>query len=359
MTVVEVWRRLGGPLSNMLGATLILVGVALAAVNAHDVQHHEETAAAHGGQVIDLDEAAQPQPGMQGHMVRLVATPRVLEAPRDAQFNLSADTSLLTRHVEMFQWREVRVGEGVHYELDWVDHWIDSNAFRLPRGHANPARAPLQGRQFAAGVVQVAGYRLAPTLQRALPGSSIVPPPTLSLPANLAASFSRHGDYLQTSTQPDNPQLGDIRVSWSAVPRSQVTVVARVEGNTLVPAVDAADGQGFQLVIGNASLLALFPDLPSPPTGVALKRVAAVLLAALGAFVLLSVRRRLPEKEGFPRHRVVDDAWLALGAGALVVGAFTGVVWVGHDNQRLAYWLVATVLAAVLVAWQIRRRCRH
>jgi hypothetical protein len=349
------WASLGGWILNTLGATLMLAGVALAAVNAHGVLQYESALAVHGGQVIDLGTAAQPQSGLHGHMVRVVGKPRVVEAPHDAQFNLGADTPMLTRRVEMFQWREVRVGNGVHYEMDWVDHWIDASRFRQPRGHANPPRAPLQGEQFAAGLVQLDGYRLSPALQRALPGASVVPPPGSELPVNLAASFSRHGDYLQTSAAPDSPQLGDIRVSWSAVPRSLVTVVARVDGDVLRPAVDAADGQGYQLALGEVSLLDLFPDLPTPPVAVAFKRGLAVLLAALGAFVLLWARRRALV-EPLPRHGVVDDAWLALGAGALVVGAVTCALWLGHDNQRLGYWLATTVLAALLVGWQVRRR---
>jgi hypothetical protein len=352
---VPVWARLGGWVLNALGATLMLVGVALAAVNAHNLLQYEAALTVHGGEVIDLGTAAQPRSGLHGHMVRVVGKPRVVEAPHDAQFNLGADTPLLTRRVEMFQWREVRVGNGVHYEMDWVDHWIDASKFRQPRGHANPPRAPLQGEQFAAGRVQLDGYRLSPALQRALPGASVVPPPGSELPANLAASVSRHGDYLQTRAAPENPQLGDIRVSWSAVPLGLVTVVARVDGDTLRPAVDAADGQGYQLVLGDVSLLDLFPDLPTPPVAVASMRGLAVLLAALGAFVLLSARRRvLPEP--LPRHGILDDAWLALGAGALVVGAVTCALWLGHDNQRLGYWLAVTVLAAALVGWQVRRR---
>jgi len=170
VTSVRVWRNLGDWLSNTLGATLVLAGVALAAVNAHGVLQYETAMATHGGQVLDLGASARAQAGLHGQMVRVVGKPRVAESPRDAQFNLTVDTPLLTRTVEMFQWREVRVGNGVHYEMDWVDHWIDASAFRQPRGHANPPRAPLHGERFVANLVQVGGYRLSPELQHALPG---------------------------------------------------------------------------------------------------------------------------------------------------------------------------------------------
>jgi hypothetical protein len=356
VTKVRIWRHLGGWLSNMLGAMLVLVGVALAAVNAHGVLQYEAALATHGGQVLDLGASAQVQASLHGQMVRVVGKPRVVESPRDTQFNLAVDTPLLTRTVEMFQWREVRVGSGVHYEMDWVDHWIDASAFRQPRGHANPPRAPLHSERFVANLVQLGGYRLSTELQRALPGMATVPPPGATLPENLAASFSVNGDYLQTSASPRNPQLGDLRVSWSAVPRNLVTVVARVDGDTLRPAADASDGQGYQLALGDVSVFDLFPDLPTPPVAVAWKRGLAVVLAALGAFVLLSVRRRALV-EPLPRHGIRDDLWLALGAGALVVGAITALLWLGHDPWRLGWWLAIAMGGAVLAGWQVRRRC--
>lgn len=339
----------------MLGATLVLIGVALAALNAHGVLQYETALATHGGQVLDLGTSTQPRPGLHGQMVRVVGKPRVVDAPRDAPFNLTVDTPLLMRTVEMFQWREVQVGSGVHYEMDWVDHRVDAGSFRQPRGHSNPPQAPLRSERFVASVVQLGGYRLSPQLQRALPGLDTVPPPGAVLPANLAASFSVNGDYLQTSASARNPQLGDLRVSWNAVPRNLVTLVARVDGDSLRPAADASDGQGYQLALGDVPVFDLFPDLPTPPNAVDGKRGLAVVLATLGVFMLLAVRRRAAV-EASPRHGVLDDLWLALGTGALVVGAVTCVLWLGHDPRRLAWWLATAVAGAVLIGWQVRRR---
>lgn len=355
------WHLLGALrvlLLNLLGATLVLAGVSLAAVTARALLQFDAIAAQHGGQVIDLGRDAVPRTVQYGHMVRVMGTPRVVEPARDPEFNLSIDTPALSRYVEMFEWHELLQGNEMQYELDWADHWIDANNFREPQNHANPHEFPVQDKRFDAGLVQIGGFRLSPVIQRAFLGTAPVTPDVNSLPPNLAASFVRQGNYLQTSIRADSPQLGDLRVSWEKVPLRTMTVVARLEGDRLVPAEDAEDGQGYQVAIGNVSLHELFPDLPSAPEATPVKRVLSVLLAMLGAFLLLSVRRQamVAATAATMRRQRWSDLVLAIGLGALVVGAVAATIWVGYDMRFAMWWAGLALLGTLLSVWQWHRR---
>ncbi|KAA0072253.1 hypothetical protein CIW53_03455 [Rhodanobacter sp. T12-5] len=328
---------------NVVGALLVLAGVGLVAMNARGLINYRAAASRHGGEVVDLGADAHPQAGQHGSMVRVVGVPTVVESPHDPEFNLKVNTPGLLRHVEMFQWREVRIGASVHYELDWVDRLLDARRFEDPTGHVNPDRFPITGKHFDAGLVQMGGFKLGPVLLHALPGSRQVTPDPAALPTNLAASFSKYGNYLVTSQRPGDPRLGDVRVSWDEVPLQLVTIVARVDGDRLVAASDADDGKGYEVQIGDVSLFDMFPDLPVPPELVLSGRILAVLLGALGAFVLLSTH---------PGRR---DPLLALGLGGLAVGAVAGMLWLGSDLRMAGAWLAAVALCIVLVIWRLRR----
>lgn len=330
-------------LLNVIGALLVLAGIGLAAVTARSLLNYRAVASLHGGEVIDLGMNSPPSGGQHGSMARVVGTPTVVEAPRDPDFNLLANTPVLVRHVEMFQWREVRFGSNVHYELDWVDHLLDASHFEEPQGHANPASFPISGKQFDAGLVRLAGFGLGPALLHAIPGTQRVTPDPSALPANLAASFSRYQDYLVTSARPGDPRLGDVRVSWNEVPLQELTVVGRIDGDQLVAATDAADGKGYVVQVGDVPVLDIFPDLPIPPEFVWSWRVLAVLLASLGAFLLLSAQRN--------RH----DPLLALGLGALAVGIVASVLWLGDDTRTMWGWLALAALGLLLTGWRLRR----
>lgn len=324
------------------GVLLMIVGVGLAAMTAHSLITYHAIAGRHGGEAMDLGSDASLQAGQYGHMARVVGLPSVVEPPVDPEFGLRVDTPVLIRHVEMFQWREIRFGGDVHYDLDWVDHPLDASRFRQPAGHANPAGFPLSGKSFDAGLVQVGGFRLSPELVHAMPGSSVVEPDLKALPPNLAASFSIYQNYLTTSGQPNSPRLGDVRVSWEQIPLRRMTVFARIDGDRLVPASDATVGKGFDIEVGEVSLRDMQPDMPSPPEFIMMRRVASVLLAALGAFVMMLTRNRR------------RDPLLALGLGALVVGAVSTVLWLGNDTWIMAAWLLVTVLGMVLAVWRLR-----
>jgi hypothetical protein len=332
-----------GLVLNIAGALLVLAGIGLVAMTARGLLNYRAAAGRHGGEVIDLGTHTQPQAGQHGYMARVVGTPSVVEAPHDPEFNLRVNTPVLVRHVEMFQWREIRIGDSVHYELDWVDRPLDSSHFKDPRGHANPTNFPISGKQFDAGLVQMGGFKLGPLLQHALPGSEQVTPDPKSLPENLAASFTLYQDHLVTSARPGDPRLGDLRVSWDEVPLQQLTIVGRLDGDRLVAAAEAADGRGYDVQLGDVPLLDMFPDLPVPPEFVLSRQILAVLLAALGVFLLLLAQRDQ------------RDVVLALGLGALVVGTVASMVWLSGDTGMLCAWGAVALVGLFTAIWRLRR----
>ncbi|MBN8924608.1 MAG: hypothetical protein BGP10_13415 [Rhodanobacter sp. 68-29] len=329
------------------GLLLLVLGIALAVWTERSLANYRAALQQHGGAVTDLGADAEPQPGLQGKLVRISGTPRVVVPPLDADFGQHADTPLLARRVEMFQWRELRLGNSVTYELDWADKPQDSSRFAQPNGHANPGPFAIAGKRFEAGQVQLGGYMLDAALVRSLPGSEAVAPDMKALPANLAASFSLHDKALVTSAKPGSPRLGDLRVSWRAVPLQEVTMIARVAGDRLVAAPNAADGGDYGVNVGDSALLDMRPDMAAQPGMAWLRRILAVLLAAAGAGLLLQWR-------GTPR---IDPA-AALGGGLLVVGVFAALPWLGSSTLAAVLWLVAALAGVGLLVWRRRAPVR-
>jgi hypothetical protein len=330
-------------LRRALGALLLLASIGLVAMTEQSVLDHHNASERHGGQILDLGAGGPPQAGQHGYMARVSGPINVVEAPYDPEFGQRAAAPVLIRHVEMFQWREIRVGTDVHYELDWVDRPIDSRRFDHPAGHTNPESFPIQGKQFDAGQVRVGGYSLSPALLHALPGSEALTPDLKSVLPNLAASFSPYNGYLTTSSKPEQPRLGDLRVSWEIVPTQNITVFAQIDGDQLVPSVHAADGKGFDVQVGDRALVDVVPDVPETPSYVWLRRILALLLGMLGALLLL------PE-----RKRTHHDLLLAVGAGALLVGAVASVLWLGTDMMVGGGWFAVALVGLGLAVWRIR-----
>ncbi|GGA07985.1 TMEM43 family protein [Dyella caseinilytica] len=325
-----------------LGAIVLLIGVGVAAVTEKGHIDYRTQIQRHGGDVLDLGANGRPDADEQGYMVRVVGPLQVVEAPLDQQFNQQTNQPVLIRHVQMFQWHEVSYGGPPSYELDWEDHPIDSSHFAHSEGHTNPGKFPLEGAQFDAGAVRLNDFVLDPALVHTLVGSQPITPDLRNLPSNLAASFSLFNNSLVTSAVPSNPQAGDLRVSWEAVPIQDVTVVAKVSGNRLVPASDAADGVGFAVQSGDVPLADIFSDLPVPPDYSWLRRLGSILLATLGTALLLRW------------HYQRIDPILAPAIAVLVIGAVDAVLWLGNDNARAGWWFALTLVGIALTAWRVR-----
>jgi hypothetical protein len=328
--------------TRLAGAVLLLAGLGLVAWNERRVMDYAAALARHGSPVLDLGAAGRPTSGQYGALTRVSGMPLIVEAPRDPEFDVRAESPILIRHVEMFQWREITVGGASHYELDWVDRPIDATNFAKSAGHVNPGAFPIQGRQFEAGEVKLGNFKLSETILRAFPGRVAVPPDEKKLPPNLAATFQRAGDALVTSAKPANPRLGDLRISCEAVPLQPMTVLARIDGDTLVPAASRDGDNGFDVQVGERSLLDVLPALPEPPDAVMLARAGSFVLAILGSLLLACT------------SRLRNDVLFAIGIGAVVVSAVAGVMWLTGDAMTASVWLLVAVLGAGLAIWRVQ-----
>ena len=330
---------------RVLGGFLLLAALVLVASTERGAMLYGQAIARDGG-LLDLGGQAPAQPPPDGSMVRVAGLPVIVQPPSDAQFNQAADVPVLIRHVEMLQWREVRIGDQLHYEMDWADQPLASATFSQPAGHHNPGAFPVQSQRFEAGAVRLAGFTLAPALVRRLPGSMTVAPRMDALPANLAASFSLHGNYLMTSAQPASPRLGDLRISWEAVPRQALTVLARLTAGQLAPASSGDDAHGFDIQLGERALVDLMPQLPAPPTALMLRRELAIVLGLLGGMLLF-----------WRPARALVDRLRGAAAGVLPVATVGAVSWLGNDWPAALAWLTLALLALIMLLW--RRRLRR
>ncbi|WP_168184622.1 TMEM43 family protein [Oleiagrimonas sp. MCCC 1A03011] len=333
-----MWKLLGGSL-------LLLLAMAMLASNESSVMTYRTAAARHGGVVVDATRSG-PTAANDSDMVRVAGTPRVVKPAVDKQFGIRADVPILWRVTEMFQWREIDYGGSASYELQWVDHPVNSNIFRERARHENPSALPFGGARYLAGEVRLGGFTLSPAIVAAMPGRTDYAPDFGTLRPNMAASFRVVNDTLMTSEDPNSPQLGDLRVSWRSAPLQEVTVIARNRDGVLVPAEGVEDNPGFELQVGQREVMDLQPDMPPQPWLPWLWRVLSLVVATVGAYVLL--HGMSPSRRGAPLA--------ALGVGVALTSGLGGVMWVTERTDLGGVLLGIAVLALGVTAWQMYER---
>lgn len=325
-------------IAQIVGAILLLASLLLIGFTEHTDRLRALGEDALGGFVLSGGEA-QPGPTSDGQLVFVTGPPQIVAPARDPQFNVGAQAPSLIRKVEMFQWHEI--GAGHDYELDWVDHPVDSSKFMQPGGHENPGVFPFDGVRFDSPDVRVQGFRLAPELVRAIPGVEPYTPDLRALPPNMAATFQPQDGMLITSADPKSPRLGDLRVSWQQIAPKALTVLARAQHGVLVGTNDASGHPLTQVQIGKRSLSDVVSGAPQRPPYAWARRVLAILLGWAGLMLLLSARRR--DELGSLFIVIVPLALLASAS------------WLGVRNAIAIALALIAILAAIGAAWRWRR----
>lgn len=287
-----------------------------------------------GAGVVREASPDRPDAANEGKLVHVSGPVRVPQVPLDTELDAKPPngTLRLVRNVEMFQWLEenrsesrTRLGGGTEtvttstYRRGWHDGRVDSSRFHQPDGHQNPTLR-YQPRSFNAQGVTLGGFRLSDQQIGSLPADQ-----TLTLPSGDGTRY--------VGSDPNNPRLGDLRITWRYTQPSDVSVIAAQVGDAFGPYATNAGDRLMLIRAGSVPAAAMFQQAQDDNKLLTwILRLVGVVLMFIGWALL------------FNPLKVLADVIPPLGA---VVGFGTG-----------ALAAVLTVLVAPLiiaVAWLFYR----
>jgi hypothetical protein len=248
--------------------------------------------------------AARVDPANEG---RLVYTSGNLSGGQlaDGEFQIRSQAVRLVRKVEMYQWKEERRTENrsnaggsqtrtttYSYERTWSDRPISSQDFRQRDGHQNPAM-PVTGRTETASGAMLGAFR-ADSRVIGLFGSSSERKLDVAQ-AQLGAFQSRFGSRAQLNdggvyvgSDPGNPQIGDLRISYSILPEGAASIVARQNGEGFGPYAASNGREVFLGATGTRTAQELYQGAHETNRIITWVLRAAMLFAVwLGFFLIL------------------------------------------------------------------------
>lgn len=182
----------------------------------------------------------------------------------DDEFQVRAQGVRLVRKVEMYQWKEeqrteTRSNAGgsqtrtttYNYTRVWSDRPIDSSRFRQRDGHQNPAM-PVTGRSRTADNAMLGAFS-ADSRVIGLFGSSderkldLTPAQIAPFSARFAGRARINDGGVYVGFDPANPNIGDVRITYTVLPEGPASVIGRQVGNGLQPYMAA---NGYQVFLG-------------------------------------------------------------------------------------------------------------
>ena len=293
--------RLGGAIKGVLaGFVLLVVAFPLLFWNEGRAVKQYKTLKEGGGSVVSVASDAV-DPAHDGKLIHLTGTATAMATLTDSVFGVSATALKLRRAVEMYQWKETAqsktkktLGGGTEtvktytYSATWSDRAIRSADFKEPAGHANPAALPYSSAEQIAAVVTLGAFTLPPFLVSQMDHyETLALAGDAPLPAPLRSKARVLDGIIYLGADPASPQVGDVRITFSAAKPTDVSVVARQSGNTLEPYHTKAGGTIGLLQAGAVTASAMFQQAQQSNKVLTwILRLVGFLLMLIGLYLI-------------------------------------------------------------------------
>ncbi len=359
--------RLGGSLAGaLIGVLLFLASFVVLVWNEGRAVDAIVALDAGAGMVVSVP-ADRIDPANDGRLVHVSAPATVSSPLVDPAFKTGGEGLLrLERRVEMYQWREDKetttetaVGgtettrTTYSYVTGWSDSAIDSSRFRRPDGHANPAM-PYKGQTFDARPVRLGAFTLDPEQVRQIGGFEPLP---ASAGGGLPTGFRWDGETVVRGN-PDSPQVGDLRITFQAVPVQTVSVVARQSSGGL-SAYRAPNGHVIDLVrTGAHDAESMFRQAKADEAFMTwILRVAGFLMMLIGIALVASPLAWLASVLPFLAGQVNAAAFgVALIAAVPLTLLTIALSWLAFRPLVGAGLIVAAVALTLVIRRLVPRR---
>ena len=293
----------------------------------------------------DVQDISRLDPTLEGKLIHAIGHADTKDTVRDPIFGVEVNALNIERKAEFYQWEEdsrkesrKKLGGGEEtvttytYSARWTNSPVDSNKFQDPsyRGR-NIVLANVEDKTYWAENITFGAYRLPQFLANSIGGekpitlrnlntdsiSQIVMTPTGYTPKQM---IHVQGSTVYIGANPNDPAIGDVRITFEQTPPADVSIIAQVIRGTFEP-FTASNGYTFsRLEMGTKGIAAMFEDARSD------NNIMAWVLRVIGAFCVI-IGLRIVFNPLSVIADVIPILGTIVGAGAGVVAFLIGLAW--------------------------------
>lgn len=369
-TSTSFFGRARNALIGFLLGPLLLIGAAILIFwnETHSVRVikslNEGAAAVQEANAGEFDAAAN------GRLLHLTGTSATDETLHDETFGVEATGIRLMREVEVYEWTEKEKSSSTstsvtgtktktktyEYDKKWDKTLHQSSHFKQPAGHENPTKLKYNTTSWSAKQVTLGAYELDPALTAKIKNADPISLTEDSVELPDGAKLADNQIYV--GEDPENPSVGDLRISEELVPTGPVSVIAQQgPGNRLAP-FHAKAGEDVGLVqTGEKSAAEMFRTAQSENRLMTwLIRGGGFLLLLFGFLFLLGPLSEMASIIPFLGGIVEAGAFfVALVLAVFVWLALVGAAWMVARPVLGVTFLALAVAAAVFVVKHLHK----
>lgn len=282
----------------------------------------------------------------------------------DVEFNVAVKAAKLTRNMEMYQWKETskssskkKAGGGKEttttykYSKVWSSSLIDSDNFEEKIGHQNPNTMPFSDFEAEAADIHIGDFNLSKSV---LAKINNYQPIMVNTPAQYKDKNSSKTQSIfigQGTTS--NPSIGDVRISFKAVPLSDYSIIAQQSSGILKPYKTSEDTEILLTEPGIVSADEMFQDAISANTTLTwMFRIVGFVMMFAGLSMMVQIIETIADI--IPIIGTIAGLGMKLFAGVIsffVSMTIIGIAWI-YYRPLLGGVLIAIGLGIALIFYK-------
>lgn len=198
----------------------------------------------------------------------------------DDEFNIAVEAIKLKRIVEMYQWKETskttsqkKVGGGKEqvteytYIKEWSSSLIDADQFEIVSGHENPDQFPIVAYEENLSDVFIGDFSMTPEILSQVNEYEYLKLTSSNCITSNGTVIKETDSKDQLMTQiyigkgtKNNPEIGDVKVSFQIIPIREYSIIALQESGTLKPYPTESGTEIILVSLGNISANDMFKN---------------------------------------------------------------------------------------------------
>jgi hypothetical protein len=314
---------------------------------------------------IDIDPA-RINPANEGKLIHVTGNIKAGSEPRDAEFGVAAAGLRLLRTVEMYQWEEEQKTETrkntggseekvttYSYVRGWSKTPVDSSKFKVTDGHGNPAMR-YRAADFVGGDVTLGAFRPGRQIVERLPASQelrVTQAEAEVLRARLNRPVQANDGKFYLGADPSQPQIGDMRISYTLTPAGVVSITGRQSGSDIAKYQTHAGDPLLMVEPGTLSATEMFQQAQRANVGMTwLIRAFGALVMFIGFSLILNPLVVVADVVPLIGNILGAGTWLvSLIATVVIAPLVIAIAWLWYRPLVSLAVIAAAVAIAILL----------
>lgn len=285
----------------------------------------------------------------------------------DPQFGMAVNALRLQRSVQMYQWEETKtkeerkkIGGGTEtvttydYKKIWSGSTISSSSF-YDSSYQNPSSKRFEDDEWLASNATLGAFRLTDQLIRRIGDKSDLPVDVLPSGNTVSATFpvQAAAGEIYVGSSPDQPSIGDLRITYQYVAPQSISLVGRQNGNTFDPYPTEAGDNILLLESGTVPPELLFQNAHDANDMLTwVLRAVGFFMMLFGLFAVLKIFPVIGDVIPFVGSMIQAGVALLSGMVAILGSTFTiGLAWLFYRPLFGVPMLILSVGAVFGLLW--------